>query len=197
LTRASDAHRGVATELQLRPKRPVRAKRPSLREFDYRGRHAYHVVIVTQDRVPRFTRPSDVFVTSLQDTAGSCGFRLLAYCFMPEHLHMLVQGQEDSSNLVRFVQRYKQLTAYEYKQRTASKLWQDSYFDRVLRSDEPLVTVAEHIFNNPVSAGLWRKRPYTVYREGSTSTGRLRRTELKLCPYMMTRCPRPGCLKHD
>jgi REP element-mobilizing transposase RayT len=73
---------------------------------------------------------------------------------MPEHLHMLVQGQEDSSNLVRFVQRYKQLTAYEYKQRTASKLWQDSYFDRVLRSDEPLVTVAEHIFNNPVSAGL-------------------------------------------
>jgi putative transposase len=146
--------RSVGTELQLGPKRPVRKKRPRLREFDYRGRYAYHVVIVTQDRVPIFTKQSDALVSSLQDTADSCEFHLLAYCFMPDHLHMLVQGQEDSSNLVRFVQRYKQLTAYEYKQRTASKLWQDSYFDRILRSDEPLVSVAEYIFNNPVSAGL-------------------------------------------
>jgi putative transposase len=110
--------------------------------------------MVTQDRLAIFSEPSDAFATSLGDTAAACGFHLLAYCFMPDHLHMLVQGQEDSSNLVRFVQRYKQLTAYEYKKRTASKLWQDSYFDRTLRSNEPLVSVAEYIFNNPVSAGL-------------------------------------------
>jgi putative transposase len=154
LKRANEASRSVGTELQLGPKLPVRKKRPRLREFDYRGRYAYHVIIVTQNRLAIFTAPSDTLVTSLQDTAALYGFRLLAYCFMPDHLHMLVQGQEDSSNLVRFVQRYKQLTAHEYKQRSASKLWQDSYFDRILRSNESLVTVAEYIFYNPVSAGL-------------------------------------------
>jgi putative transposase len=149
----------------------VRKNRPRLREFDYRGRNAYHVIIVTKHRTAIFTGASDAFVRSLQDAAALCGFRLLAYCFMPDHLHMLVEGQEDSCNLVRFVQRYKQRTAYEHKQRAASKLWQDRYFDRILRPNEPPVSVAEYIFNNPVSAGLVERATEYVLSGGEFFNG--------------------------
>ena len=34
------------------------------------------------------------------------------------------------------------------------RLWQDGYFERVLRDDEQLEIVARYIFDNPVRAGL-------------------------------------------
>ena len=34
------------------------------------------------------------------------------------------------------------------------RLWQDGYFERVLRDDEQLEVAAQYIFENPVRAGL-------------------------------------------
>jgi hypothetical protein len=75
---------------------------------------------------------------------------------MPDHLHVLAQGASDVSHLRRFVQRFKQQTAFAYRREANSQLWQQSYFDRVLRQDEDLQTVADYIFANPVTAGLVR-----------------------------------------
>ena len=79
---------------------------------------------------------------------------MLAYCFMPDHLHMMVQGQNDLSDLIKFVRRFKQMIGYHYKRTTGESLWQQSFFDRVLRGDDDLRIVAEYVFTNPVKAGL-------------------------------------------
>ena len=85
--------------------------------------------------------------------AEQLGFDVLAYCFMPDHLHLLLQGSPDSK-LVAFMQRFKQVTGYEFKRREGRPLWQRSYYDHVLRKDEDKRKLAEYIWYNPVRAGL-------------------------------------------
>lgn len=77
----------------------------------------------------------------------------MAYCFMPDHLHLLVEGDEEA-DLIKFIREFKQLTAYSYKNVAGHKLWQRSFYDRVLRVDEDARAVARYICNNPVRKGL-------------------------------------------
>jgi putative transposase len=124
--------------------------------FDYRGPYAYHVILLTQARARHF---ADTFLVRrctecLRLTAGRLGFRLLAFCFMPDHLHALVQGQHDHADLIRFVQRFKQMTAFHFKRESGLRLWQQSFYDRALRVEEDLAGVAAYIGGNPVRAGL-------------------------------------------
>jgi hypothetical protein len=56
--------------------------------------------------------------------------------------------------LIRFVQRFKQVTAFDFKQESGLRLWQQSFYDRALRAEEDLADVAAYILANPVRAGL-------------------------------------------
>ena len=76
---------------------------------------------------------------------------------MPDHLHLLVSSEGDSS-LKDFVHHFKQLSGHRYKQEYSAPLWQISYYDHVLRSDEDLPAVARYIRDNPVRAGLVEDR---------------------------------------
>ena len=49
---------------------------------------------------------------------------------------------------------YKQLSGYAYKKRTGQQLWQISYYDHVLRSEEAIRPIAEYIWQNPVRRGM-------------------------------------------
>lgn len=138
---------------------------PRLSHFDYAGSFAYFVTIVTAQRQKVFTDPALVSAAAddLFISAAKYGFRLLAYCFMPDHLHTLVAGDEWSS-LPRFAQHFKQATGYAFKQRTGRQLWQPSYYDHVLRAPESVESIARYIWENPVRAEL--TDDWTTY-EGS------------------------------
>ena len=89
----------------------------------------------------------------LEDAALTTEFRLLAYCFMPDHLHLLVEGSE-GSDLARLMKSFKQASSFDYKQRHGRPLWQRSYYDHVLRGPDELQPAVEYILGNPVRAGL-------------------------------------------
>ena len=91
----------------------------------------------------------------MYSAAAGEGMAILAFVFMPDHLHLLVQGREGAS-LPRFMKRFKQLTAFWFKQQFGESLWQKGYYDHVLRGDEDLVKGARYIIENPVRAGLVR-----------------------------------------
>lgn len=76
-----------------------------------------------------------------------------AYCFMPDHAHLLVVVNEGVS-LQDFVRHFKQLSSFAIKAETGEEAWQISYYDRILRTDEDLQTVAKYVWANPVKAGL-------------------------------------------
>ena len=135
---------------------PRRKPRPRVASFDYRGPYAYHIILLTQARAPYFADLSfgRRCIERLRQTADRGGFRLLAFCFMPDHLHALVEGQHDNADLIRFVQRFKQVTAFHFKRESRLRLWQQSFYDRVLRVEEDLAEVAAYILSDPVRSGL-------------------------------------------
>jgi putative transposase len=81
-------------------------------------------------------------------------FALLAYCFMPDHVHLLVEGQSVDSNCRRFIARAKQFSAFHFKKTFGQPLWQQYGFERTLRKAESALGVARYIFENPIRAGL-------------------------------------------
>jgi len=101
-------------------------------------------------------------LSTLSNTSQKYRFLVVIYCFMPNHLHLLLEGDEHS-DLKEFVRIYKQITAFDYKKTKGTKLWQRSYFDRVLRKEEDTITLIKYILENPIRWGLttdWISYPY-------------------------------------
>jgi len=123
--------------------------------FDYEGAFGYHIIVVTarRARVLVGALARDV-ILALEEAAAKNSFELLAFVVMPDHLHVLVAGVDAKADLIRFAQRFKQRTVYDYKRAHGVELWQRSYFDHVVRSEERLPDIAEYIVANPVRANL-------------------------------------------
>ena len=141
-------------------------KRPRLRDFDYLGTYSYFITILTKNRGSHFKEVEVVRTLTdiLLEEARSEKFNILAYCFMPDHLHLLVIGQDDRSDARKFVRLFKQKSGYWFKKNYNKNLWHISYYDHVLRKEESMESVALYILENPVRKGLvsdYREYPFS------------------------------------
>ncbi|MSQ61309.1 MAG: hypothetical protein EXR43_01840 [Dehalococcoidia bacterium] len=135
-----------------------RRSSPRLSNFDYLGPYVYSLTISTAARDDfRMASFVDDCTQLLGTISAKHGFDVLAYCFMPSHLHLLVKGS-DGSSLPAFMKQFKQGTGYRFRRRFGRPLWQRSYYDHVLRRDEDIRVAADYIWNNPVNAGLTSTR---------------------------------------
>ena len=88
-------------------------------------------------------------------------YRLLAWAIMPNHVHVLVETQQDWP-IHKVVQAWKRHTTREITQNMShsgmqevpNKIWHRRYWDRFVRDDEHLIAVIRYIEDNPVRAGL-------------------------------------------
>jgi len=138
---------------------------PRLKDFDYRGPLSAFLTFVTRGRA-RFFVDRDVVAAcmgALDRSTNKANAEVLAFCFMPDHLHLLVSLPAGTS-MQELVRHFKQLSGFEAKRLIGQSLWQISYFDRILRRDEDVFDVAKYIWENPVRKGLvedWQKYPYS------------------------------------
>ena len=100
------------------------------------------------------------------------GFSVIAYCLMPDHIHLLVEGTHPAADFREFVRLFKQRSSFHWKQRNGVALWQRGYFEHVLRDDEDTVGVAKYILENPVRAGLVERPEDYEYLGSMTMTVR-------------------------
>ena len=82
------------------------------------------------------------------------GFAIIAYGFMPDHLHLLVEGLNDASDCLRLIKLAKQYSGFYFSKAREQNLWQRYGFESVIRDDELTLVVARYILLNPVRAGL-------------------------------------------
>ncbi len=141
-------------------------RRPRLKDFDYIGTYAYFLTILTKDHTACFKEAEVIgsLIDMLIETARSERFDVLAYCFMPDHLHLLVIGKDDKSNLKKFINLFKQKSGYWFKKNYNMNLWHISYYDHILRKEEGIKNVASYILENPVRKGLvsdFREYPFS------------------------------------
>jgi|SRR5215831_13293312 len=130
-----------------------------LKSFDYLGLYRYFLTFCVNNRRTVFANESVVRLVMQQilRAATENQFAILAYCFMPDHLHLLVEGEADNSDCRRFIKSSKQYSGFYYSKGYAQTLWQRYGYERVLRNDEATLDVARYILNNPLRAGLVRE----------------------------------------
>jgi REP element-mobilizing transposase RayT len=95
---------------------------------------------------------------------------LLAYCIMPNHVHLVVNLPEEAPLLARTLQRIKSFTARHINEAHCSngRVWQPESYDHRIRSNRELQNVLAYVVNNPVKAGLvadWQQWPFTFLHE--------------------------------
>ncbi|HEY7066049.1 MAG TPA: transposase [Chloroflexota bacterium] len=124
------------------------------------------VTAVTVDRRPSF---QDFDFTAacadlLIERADTVGVPLYAYCFMPDHLHLLLSASAQTS-IFHFVRDFKsRSTRLAWQHGQIGKIWQARFYDHLLRTDEDVEWVVDYILNNPVRkeiVGDWRDYPFS------------------------------------
>lgn len=134
----------------------ITGKPAHLSTFDYIGVYQYFLTFCRYERRRLFvtSERTDAVHVQFRRAAVDEHFALLAYCFMPDHVHLLVEGQSVDSNCRRFIARAKQFSAFHFKKTFGEPLWQRYGFERTLRKAESALGVARYIFENPIRAGV-------------------------------------------
>ena len=159
--------RHPASRPQPRPEFPHHR----LQGFNYADSdHAYFVTICAADRATPFKRTdmAQTVVDSLMWLRQHRGVSIYAYCLMPDHLHLLLQLPARSAPLGTIVGSMKSFTTHEsWKLGRRGTLWQERFYDHIVRKSEDGERIALYILENPVRKGLvvdadewkWSGRP--------------------------------------
>lgn len=80
-------------------------------------------------------------------------YHLLAWCIMPNHVHVVLEQLQDLAGTVR---RWKSWTAREINSATRRRgaVWYREYFDRFARNAGQVERMIWYVEANPVAAGL-------------------------------------------
>ena len=128
-------------------------RRPKrLQGFSYIGKHAYSLTICTYQRYQAFTDADFTreAIAKLLLTAKKFGFAVIAYCFMPDHVHLVVLGERDDSALRSFVKSWNTQMGFYWRQKTGATLWQGGYRDDILWSDVSVILTARYVVMNQI-----------------------------------------------
>ncbi|MDY6823615.1 MAG: transposase [Thermodesulfobacteriota bacterium] len=138
----------------------------------YLGRRIYFITINTAGKNPVFIADAVVshHLKILSSASSAHCFDVIAYCYMPDHVHLLIAGRKQASDLIAFIKAYKQTTGYRFKQAVGDVLWQKSYYDHILRKDEDVREVVRYILANPLRKGMV-ERPAAYPYAGSLVYG--------------------------
>jgi len=127
-----------------------------LRAFDYIGAHRYFLTWCCFERQALFGDPQVVAMALSQilRACEPCGIEIIAYCFMPDHLHLLVEGVRPDANGRQFFKLAKQYAGYAHSKAFGRRLWQRYGYEHVVRSDQTSRAVSRYILENPIRARL-------------------------------------------
>ena len=103
-------------------------------------------------------------------------YDLIAYCVMPNHLHVvftpLLRDADNYHSLSRIMHVMKGYTAYEANDLLVRKgtFWQGESYDHFVRDAAELQRIVYYVIWNPVKAGLvaeWTDWPWTYWKYAS------------------------------
>ncbi len=135
----------------------MRTNRPArLKHLSYIGLQRYSLTFCTDWKRKWFDNAGavELVLSQFLRVSRGEGFAILAYCFMPDHVHLLVEGLRHDSDARKFIIKSKQCSAHAYAQTFGARLWQPFGYEHVLRDEEKAQVVARYILENPVRGGL-------------------------------------------
>lgn len=134
----------------------VPRKRLRLAADVYVGRGWFFVTICTFRRVPFLGRPriASWVIQKMRAIAAADGFILHAWCVMPDHVHLFVEGATVNADLRGFVAHFKRRTSFDFSGRFGRPMWQRNLYDHVVRSGGAIDPIFWYVWMNPVRKGI-------------------------------------------
>jgi len=145
--------------------RPIRARPHRLPHVRYQGLVLAFFTLCLSDRSDAFLHASVVFPMRelLAESASRFACVVRAYCFMPDHAHVLLSGVDDRADLWRAIVDWKQRSGFWLALHAPGMTWQKGFYDRILRTEADRPACVRYIVANPVRAGLvdsWEDYPF-------------------------------------
>jgi len=133
-----------------------------LRKFNYsQPFYVYFLTLNARKRRAYFKVGSlaQMVADGIRYYAKTRNYRLIAYCIMPDHVHLLIQAMEGAKDLTDLVRDFKKFTTTRsWSHGINGKLWQRGYYEHIVRKSESISAIAEYILNNPVKKGIVKSR---------------------------------------
>ena len=116
----------------------------------------YHVMLrgINKERIFHDRNDYRHFLNILQDCKELVPVTILAYCLMPNHIHLLIKTEDGSlsSAMKRIGIRYA--AWFNAKYHRVGHLFQDRFRSEPVETDQYFKTVVRYILQNPIKAGL-------------------------------------------
>lgn len=126
------------------------------------GNEIYHVINRANARLPIFFEEEDfrLFEGILEEAQEKYNMRILAYCLMPNHFHLVLYPRDDND-----LQKFMQWLTLTHTQRWHAKnstagtghLYQGRYKSFIVEGDNHLLAVIRYVERNPLRAKLVTK----------------------------------------
>lgn len=121
------------------------------------GGYCYHVLNRGNARQQVFHKEADyaAFCRLFDEVQERCPMRLLAYCLMPNHFHLVLWPREDG-DLSRWMQwvQTTHVRRYHEHYHSSGHVWQGRFKAFPVQEDDHLLTVLRYVERNPLRAGL-------------------------------------------
>ncbi len=118
----------------------------------------YHVILRGVNKQDIFEENEDFnrLLQTLRKYQPVCGYKILAYCIMSNHVHLLIKT--DQMDLAQIIQRISPSFVFWYnaKYQRVGSLFQSRFKSRPVNTPEQLLTVIRYIHRNPVKAAICR-----------------------------------------
>ncbi|HEX3723321.1 MAG TPA: transposase [Nitrolancea sp.] len=124
------------------------------------------LTLVAEGRQRIFEKPelASACIDLLHEQATLDAIAVLAYCLMPDHLHLLARV-DGTTDMIRFVQAYKsRSTRLAWQHQHFGRLWQRSFHDHFMREIDDELHSLRYILANPIRSGMvetWQDYPFS------------------------------------
>ena len=135
---------------------PIREKKHRLPAEAYWGPKRVSFTACIEKRRRPFTRPAvvEAFVAELTRWTKEKSCFVSVYCFMPDHLHTIIGGIDETSRPKEAMDEFKESTSQWLVRNMPGVHWQKDYHDHIIRISDDWRNHVRYIIRNPVRAGL-------------------------------------------
>ena len=132
--------------------------------------YAYFITTNVKNNIPIFKDDSccQLLINDLDYYRKELEFILYGYVIMPTHLHLIIHPSEKTS-IALVMKKIKGHSSYPINKYLNQKgsLWQEDYFEHIIRNKLDFKEKVDYIHKNPVKAGLvenMKEYKYSSYR---------------------------------
>jgi putative transposase len=134
----------------------IKAKKHRLPPEAYYGEVSVSITANLAPRIPAFRDSSlvETMLTLLNEAVEKHHSTVPIYCFMPDHLHLVIKGVDFTSRPKSAMDGFKYRSGLWLREYRPEIGWQDDYYDRKIRKYEEWRRVGCYFLHNPVRRGI-------------------------------------------